>query len=111
LLNGCCAGRPSGSWVSLYLPNRAGVWTRRIPTQCLEAGWAVVLLIFAVLIRRWMPFPGALFLLVATGYGCGRLVLESTREETAANQFTIHHAISVLMIVLSFAALKTYWPS
>jgi prolipoprotein diacylglyceryltransferase len=39
LMNGCCAGRPSRMWGSVYLPNHLGVWERRIPTQCLEAVW------------------------------------------------------------------------
>src|ERR1700704_2436004 len=43
LMNGCCAGRPSEGWLGLHLPNPAGVWSRRLPTQCLEAAWAAVL--------------------------------------------------------------------
>ena len=38
LMNGCCAGRPSRGWLSMCSPNRARVWDRRIPTQCLQAG-------------------------------------------------------------------------
>lgn len=111
LMNGCCAGRPSSSWISMYLPNRSGVWDRRIPTQILEAGLAAVLLAFAVIVRRWLPFPGALFLLVAAGYAAGRLVLESSRESPAgARRFTLHHAISVLMILSSLTALVARWP-
>jgi phosphatidylglycerol:prolipoprotein diacylglycerol transferase len=30
LLHGCCAGRPSRAWLSVYLPNERGVWERRI---------------------------------------------------------------------------------
>jgi phosphatidylglycerol---prolipoprotein diacylglyceryl transferase len=111
LLNGCCAGRRSQTWISVYLPNHAGTWERRIPTQVLEAAWAVVLLVSAIAAWRWMPFPGALFLFVAGGYGAGRLVLESTRELAhGASRFTIHHAISVVLVVLSLAALTAGWP-
>lgn len=111
LMNGCCAGRPSRTWVSAYLPNRMGVWDRRIPTQCLEAGWAGVLLVSAIAVWRWLPFPGALFLVVTAGYASGRLVLESTREPQAgATRFTIHHAISMALIVLAVTALTAYWP-
>ncbi len=111
LLNGCCAGRPSRTWVSAYLPNHQGVWDWRIPTQCLEAGWAAVLLVSATAVWRWLPFPGALFLVVTAGYACGRLVLESTREPLSrASRFTIHHGISVALIVLSLAALTAHWP-
>ncbi len=112
LMNGCCAGRPSRTWVSVYLPNHTGVWDRRIPTQCLEAGWAAVLLVSAITVWRWLPFPGALILLVTAGYAAGRLVLESTREpHPGATRFTIHHAISVALIVLSLATLTVCWAS
>ncbi len=111
LMNGCCAGLPSKTWVSVYLPNRMGVWDRRIPTQCLEAGWAAVLLVSAITLWRWLPFPGALFLVVTAGYASGRLVLESTREPLpGASRFTIHHGISVALIVVSLAALTARWP-
>jgi phosphatidylglycerol---prolipoprotein diacylglyceryl transferase len=106
LMNGCCAGRPSTGWLGLHLPNHAGVWDRRIPTPCLEAGWAAILLALAVTAWRWMPFPGALFLFVCAGYACGRLAMESTREAPpGAGKFTIHHAISVALIIFSVMLL------
>jgi phosphatidylglycerol---prolipoprotein diacylglyceryl transferase len=111
LMNGCCAGRPSQTWISVYLPDHRGVWARRIPTQCLEAAWAVVLLVSAIGVWPRLPFPGALFLFVAAGYAAGRLALESMREQhPGAPRFTIHHAISALMIVLSLVALTAGWP-
>ena len=111
LMNGCCAGRPSRSWLSVYLPNHRGVWDTRIPTQCLEAGWAGVLLVSAMTVWRWLPFPGALFLLAAVGYASGRLVLESLREpQPGATRFTIDHAISVVVIMLSLATFTACWP-
>lgn len=111
LMNGCCAGRPSKRWFSVYLPNPRGVWERRIPTQCLEAGCGALLLVLALTMWRWMPFPGALFLGVTAAYACARLPLESTREpKPGAGRFTVQHGISVAMIVCSVAALAAYWP-
>jgi phosphatidylglycerol:prolipoprotein diacylglycerol transferase len=111
LLNSCCAGRPSKSWISLNLPNHSGVWERRIPRQCLEAGWAAVLLVFALYIWRWLPFPGALFLLITGSYAAGRLVLESTREpQPGAGRFNIHQWMSVAIMLLSLAGLTAAWP-
>jgi phosphatidylglycerol:prolipoprotein diacylglycerol transferase len=111
LLNGCCSGRPSNVWFSLYLPNHLGVWERRIPSQCLESGWAAILLVFGILVWRWVPFPGALFLLCAAAYASGRLVLESLREpEPGAARFNIYHGISVAIIFLSVATLAVRWP-
>jgi len=109
-LNGCCAGRPVKRW-GVCLPNHLGMWERRVPTQCLEAAWATVLLVGAVALWERLPFPGALFLLVAGGYAIGRLVLESAREHAPGiGKFTVHHAISLLIAVVSFAALTIRWP-
>jgi phosphatidylglycerol:prolipoprotein diacylglycerol transferase len=106
LLNGCCTGRVSKSWLSLYLPGRDGQWDKRIPTQILEASWATMLLVVGLIIWHSLPFRGALFIFVVAGYACGRLVLESLREHHLSGQrFTLQHAISLLLIVASLAAL------
>jgi phosphatidylglycerol:prolipoprotein diacylglycerol transferase len=110
LLHGCCAGRPTQSWIGIHLPNRSGQWRNRIPTQALEAAWGAILLITAIAVRNSVPFPGALFLFVTAAYAAGRLVLESTREETSIHQFTIHHKISALLMTLSLVVLAVKWP-
>jgi prolipoprotein diacylglyceryltransferase len=105
-MNGCCAGRQSSSRLALVLPNSCGQWARRFPTQLLEAGWAASLLIVGLLLWSSLPFDGALFLFIASGYALGRLVMESMRElRTASRRFTIHHAISLLIIVTSIVAI------
>ena len=111
LLNGCCAGRLTHSWIGMHLPDEEGEWAQRIPTQCLEAGWGVLLLITAILLRSSVLFSGGLFLLIAAGYALGRLGFESTRAETErAGGFTIHHALSVVIIVVSLATFTARWP-
>lgn len=110
LLNGCCSGRVSNAWFSLYLPNHLGVWGKRIPSQSLESIWATVLLISAVLLRRHMPFPGALFLSVCCVYPAGRLVLETFREpEEGSSRLTLYHALSVVIMVAAIATLSVKW--
>ena len=106
LLNGCCSGRPSNSWLSMYLPNRSGVWERRMPTQLFEAAWATGLLVSGVLIWRHLPFQGALFIYTAGGYSLGRLALESLRDlRSTGKRFTSNHAISLFIIAVSVVAL------
>ncbi len=109
LLNGCCAGRPSRHWGALYLPNHAGVWTTRVPTQGLEALLAAALLASSAAVWHLMPFPGALFTCIVGGYGAGRLVLESMREQPDGRAFTLHHAISLVMMLSSMAVLAAHW--
>lgn len=109
LLNGCCAGRPSDAWFSARLPDANGVWTRRIPTQCLEALWAAALLAAAAILWRVMPFEGALFAFVLGGYCSGRLVLESLRELPPGRPFTAQHAISLGMAAASLVILTVGW--
>jgi phosphatidylglycerol:prolipoprotein diacylglycerol transferase len=110
VLNGCCVGRPTSSRFSTRLSDHRGVWERRIPCQFLEATWAAVLLVFAVTIWPWMPFPGALFLLLAAIYNAGRVVLLSLRDSPSdAYRPALQHAISISMIVLPLAAFVRLW--
>ena len=111
LLHGCCAGRASEAWCSVRLPDHAGVWAKRIPTQCFEALWAALLLAAAVAVWPRLPFPGALFLVVVIGYASGRLVLESLRERRpGAARFSAYHGFSVALVLVSLAALTARWP-
>jgi phosphatidylglycerol:prolipoprotein diacylglycerol transferase len=106
LMNGCCAGRQSNAWGCLVLPNHEGVWERRIPNQLLEAGWAAMILLGLCFLHGRMPFDGALFVFTSGAYATGRLVLEFAREQNRAKHgLTVHHAISLLIVALSIAAL------
>jgi phosphatidylglycerol:prolipoprotein diacylglycerol transferase len=110
LLNGCCAGRATQGWYTLSLPNRDGIWQRRLPTQLLEAGWAFLLLVGAVASWHLMPFRGALFLSAVVGYGMGRFVLELTREsQDRVGKLRLHHAISVTLIALALTTFIVVW--
>lgn len=109
LFHGCCGGRPYEGWGSFYLPDHQGRWTRRFPTQLLEAAWAALLLPSASLLWPRMPFPGALFLTVAVLYTFGRLWLLSTRERLAESRLRFHYAFSLLVLVVSLATLTVGW--
>jgi len=110
-LHGCCTGRRADNWMTFNSPDSRGKWHRRYPTQLLEAAWSLVLLVLAVAVWRRMPFPGALFLFISAIYAIGRVFMESLREHLSVEgSFTIHHGISVAMIVLCTAALVWRWP-
>lgn len=98
LLNGCCAGRPSNSPIALKLSNVHGVTCRRIPTQLLECGVAVVLLACSVLAWRRVPFAGALFLANLVAYATARCALETTREiRDWIGPIPLHSAIALAL--------------
>ena len=110
LLNGCCAGRRTSSWLGIRLPDTHGVWQRRVPTQALEALCAVVLLGVSMAIWRQTPFPGALFLLIMLGYASARLLLELARERrNSGRQFRVAYALSVIFVVISLSTLAIQW--
>jgi len=79
LMNGCCAGRATDSWLGMVLPNVTGERARRYPTQLLEAGLAFVLLACAVAVRNAAP-SGVVFVGVVTFYCAGRAPLQRLRS-------------------------------
>lgn len=80
-LNGCCSGRATSGILGVCMPDQDGIIQRRIPTQLLEAAWALVVLIVGLNVWPMLPTPGALFLYTMGAYGAGRLFLESMRQE------------------------------
>jgi len=111
LLNGCCSGKATKHWFGLYLPNAQGSWRKRVPTQLLEALCAVLLLLAAMAVRRRMPFPGALFLLIMLAYASARLLLERAREQpNRGRQFRVACALSVVFVLTSISLLAVKWP-
>jgi len=109
LLNGCCAGRASSHWLAINLPNHKGEWTRRLPTQLLEALWGTLVLIGAAALWPQRPFPGALFLFAVGGYGAGRIHLEAMREDYAAHGRSVHRAIAAGCVAVSLIAFVAVW--
>ena len=107
LLNGCCAGRPSGSWLALNLPNTSGVWCPRVPSQLLECALAVGLLSGAMFWKE-RPFDGALFLTAVAIYAAARLPLGATRETIdRIGRVNVYNVISVVLLLASVVVIVT----
>jgi len=109
LLNGCCSGRPSASWLGLNLPDHHGVWRRRVPTQLLEAAWASVLLSGAFLLRGREPFDGAILCSVVLAYEIGRYFLQQLRDDKIASDSGIIQLTSVLLAVAVLVGMAVAW--
>ena len=89
-LNADAYGRPTESWIALWLPDVHGTYAWRYPTQLVSIGMnlllAVVLFGFESYAKRvrkeegW-PFRGFLFLLYVELYCLGRMYFEFWRDD------------------------------
>lgn len=110
LIAGCCAGRPSTGWLGLDLPGPGGVRCRRVPTQLLEAGLALSLLLASAALWERLPFDGALFLGALASYSLGRWWLESTKEAIdRIGTISIHRGLSAILFAVSITGFVLIW--
>jgi len=80
LLNGCCYGRPTDSFLALYLPNLGGEWAYRYPTQIMHVAANLVILVVLLNVSRRKSFDGFVFLLYVVLYSTHRLLFDFLRE-------------------------------
>lgn len=110
LAAGCCYGKPTDSWLGLYLPDHDGFWAVRYPTQLLSA--AADLLIFIVLLRLERAlsrrpsalFPGMLTVAYLLFYAAKRFAIEFLRADTTlrlAGALTLTHVFSAMIFLLA----------
>jgi phosphatidylglycerol---prolipoprotein diacylglyceryl transferase len=102
LVNGCCGGVATSRWFGVNLPDDKGRWGRRISTQLLEAGWALLALGVALEIAGQLPFKGFLFVMVLGGYGAVRLLLEPTRAYAAGRRANVAASAALLVASVSY---------
>ena len=89
-VNADAYGRPTDSWIAMWLPDARGSYAWRYPTQFVSIGMnlllAAVLFGFEAYARRvrkedgW-PFQGFLFLLYVELYCLGRMYFEFWRDD------------------------------
>jgi phosphatidylglycerol---prolipoprotein diacylglyceryl transferase len=110
LLHGCCGGRPTERWFALYLPDHRGVWRRRFPTQLLEVGGGLLILLGAVGLWDQRPFPGAIFLATVTAYAWGRFALEPMREHRhQVGRLDLQQSLAAAFGTFALAGLLIAW--
>ena len=96
---GCCYGRPTDSWLGMYLPDENGVWMMRYPTQLMSAATDLLIFVGLVAVERYgkrqlnrrgdgarrshqgWPFDGFIFLLYADLYCLKRFGVEFLRGD------------------------------
>lgn len=99
LLNGCCFGRETSSVLGIYLPDTAGHWADRYPTQALSGLFCLWLAAWLWSRRHRTAFPGELTLTYLVIYGAGRLVLDALRGDqiTVLGLLSAHQLAALIM--------------
>lgn len=119
-LAGCCYGKPTGwSWGVTFTDPACfadPLHTPLVPTQLLEAGYILVVMLVLFAARRRRRFYGQLFLMYLVLYAAGRFVLEYFRGDTGRgfvvenymshSQFIALCVIIVVLIIYAKAARR-----
>jgi prolipoprotein diacylglyceryltransferase len=100
LLHGCCAGRPTAGRLGLRLTDADGVRARRIPTQLLDAGWALLVLLGLLAAVGSAP-PAVPFFAAAALYGTGRFLTDFTRQRRPSGHRLSAAQIGALALVIA----------
>lgn len=108
LLAGCCAGRPTGSWLAMNLPDGAGHWCPRYPAQLIASAADLGIFILLLMIERL--FRGRLHAgqLAATYfalYGAKRFAMEFIRlNAVVLGPLTWAQLLAGAMVIVAAAA-------
>ncbi|RLC84880.1 MAG: hypothetical protein DRI79_12215 [Chloroflexi bacterium] len=119
LLTGCCYGKETTSWPSLFLPDIHGVWAYRYPTRIADIIANLIILALLLAFERYRahreeedwPFSGFLFLLYLGLYSVQRFYFEFWRAETykLVGPFTWAHLYCAIGIGLATWGILHGW--
>lgn len=110
LINGCCAGRETVGRLGVELPDHLGRWRRRYPTQLLEAGSAIAILVATLVAQAQLKPTGSVFLAVVAAYALARLAGEPLRESAAPmRERWVNLSFSAGLVLAAGALLVVRW--
>lgn len=103
---GCCHGKPTTSWFSVIFTDPAcqaePLNTPLYPTQLMEAGFILLVMVLLLFIRQRKQFHGQLFALYLLLYALGRFVLEYFRGDEVRGfviQDYVSHSQFIALII------------
>ena len=116
-LAGCCYGKPTTGPLGITFTNeacQAPLNTPLVPTQLLEAGFILLVMISLLLIKsKFQKFYGQLFLLYLILYAIGRSVLEIFRGDVARgfiiDEYLSHSQFIALLVVIVTGFVYVRW--
>jgi phosphatidylglycerol:prolipoprotein diacylglycerol transferase len=103
LLNGCCYGRETDSFLGVYLPDASGHWAHRYPTQIMISLFCLGLSAWLWRRRRRSSFRGELILSYLVVYHVGRFGLDLLRgdQQAVTGMFTAYQLVSLAIAVVA----------
>jgi phosphatidylglycerol:prolipoprotein diacylglycerol transferase len=114
-LNGCCFGAPTASSCAVSFPadSPAGAYQHQmhahglIPSQLIESGGGLVIMIVILLVSLRKTFPGFQFYLMGIMYAVLRFCVDFTRFYTAQEKIgpLSHNQIVCIVFFILFAGL------
>ncbi len=110
LLNGCCYGQETDSFLGIVLPNDFGIWARRYPTQ-------IWLMIFNLGLFAWLwsqrekkAFDGMLTIQYLVIYSAGRFIIDGFRElPSALGPLSLHQVMALTMLLITLYTYAEIW--
>jgi len=106
MLNGCCYGRETEGVFGFYLPNAAGQWANRYPTQIMLLVFDLALFFFLWRWRRKNPAEGKTTLVFLLSFSIFRLLLDKLRELPMINdRINILQLGSLTLLLITLSAL------
>jgi phosphatidylglycerol:prolipoprotein diacylglycerol transferase len=102
LLNGCCYGLKTDSFIGMYLPGQFGVWAYRYPTQIMLLAFNFALFAWLWSRRKKKAFQGSLTLSFLFLYSFGRLIIDAFRDlPRVMGPFSLHQLASIAIILIA----------
>jgi phosphatidylglycerol:prolipoprotein diacylglycerol transferase len=110
LLNGCCYGLETDSFLGMYLPGYHNEWAYRYPTQIMLIVFNLGLFAWLWTSRKNKPFEGSLTLSFLFWYSAGRLAIDSLRDLPHVwGPFSPHQLASLAILLVTIYIYFDLW--
>jgi phosphatidylglycerol---prolipoprotein diacylglyceryl transferase len=110
LLNGCCFGVETQSFLGMDLPGQNGEWAFRYPTQIIYIVFDVALFVWQWLYRSHKPFGGSLTLAFLMVFSLGRLLIDILRDlPSVLGPFSLQQLTSIAILSVTLYIYFELW--
>jgi len=110
ILNGCCHGLETESFLGITLPDNLGVLVRRYPTQIWLMVFNFALFAWLWSIRKKKSFDGVLTIYFLVLYSLGRLIIDAFRDlPRVLGPFSFHQLLAITILLTTLYAYLEIW--